>query len=394
MKFIKIVILSFIIILLCGCNKVIIDKLPKDYYINIKNNIIDVYSDAKLSDIIDTNIKYEDKYIINTNSLGKKIFEFKFNVDNKKYLYHINYEVKDLTKPKILSSGDRYINVGKDVYVCDYTMYGDNYDNEPTCRVEGDYDLNTVGNYNIKYIVSDDTGNEEYFETTLHVIEPKESSNNNKKTITYFNDVYKDKKNDSTKIGIDVSAWQGDIDFKKIKEAGAEFVIIRMGVQVNENEEVKMDSKYIDNIKNAHKAGLDVGVYIYSIALNNVEAKSHALWAIKNLNDEKLELGITFDWESFNKWSEYKFSFHDINDIAKTFIDTVNDNGYEGLLYSSKFYLENIWYKDKYPIWLAHYTNNTSYEGKYYIWQMCNDGRIDGINGDVDIDIMYLNNKN
>ena len=60
------------------------------------------------------------------------------------------------------------------------------------------------------------------------------------------------------------------------------------------------------------------------------------------------------------------------------------------MLYSSKFYLENIWEnKLDYPVWLAHYTEKTSYQGKYIMWQLCNNGRIDGINGDVDIDILY-----
>ena len=386
----KSIIIFVALLMLCGCNKVIIDSIPKDYYINIKNSNIDIYSDTKLSDIIDTNIKFND-VLLNTNSIGDKIYNLKFKINKKKYLYHIKYSVKDLTKPRILSSSDRYIPVGKDVYLCDYIMYGDNYDNEPVCRVEGEYDLNKIGNYNIKYIVSDDAGNEEYFETILHVYEPSNETKKSKKTITYFSDVVSEHKNDKTKIGIDVSRWQGDIDFKKVKEAGAEFVFIRIGVESKQGEEIGMDSKYKRNIKKAKEAGLDVGVYLYTIALNKDVARSHAEWVVKALDGEKLELPIVFDWENFNKWNEYKLSFHDINSIADTFIDTVMKSGYKGMLYSSKFYLENIWEnKNDYPVWLAHYTDETNYTGKYKIWQMCNDGVIDGINGDVDIDIMYL----
>lgn len=386
----KSIIIFVALLMLCGCNKVIIDSIPKDYYINIKNSNIDIYSDTKLSDIIDTNIKFND-VLLNTNSIGDKIYNLKFKINKKKYLYHIKYSVKDLTKPRILSSSDRYIPVGKDVYLCDYIMYGDNYDNEPVCRVEGEYDLNKIGNYNIKYIVSDDAGNEEYFETILHVYEPSNDTKKSKKTITYFSDVVSKHKNDKTKIGIDVSRWQGDIDFKKVKEAGAEFVFIRIGVESKQGEEIGMDSKYKQNIKKVREAGLEVGVYLYSIALTKDVARSHAEWVVKALDGEKLELPIVFDWENFNKWNEYKLSFHDINSIADTFIDTVMKSGYKGMLYSSKFYLENIWEnKNDYPVWLAHYTDETNYTGKYKIWQMCNDGVIDGINGDVDIDIMYL----
>ncbi len=386
----KNIIIIIVFLLLCGCNKVIEDEVPNNYYLSVKTDTIDVYSDTKLSDIIDTNVKYED-VVLDTDNIGDKIYNLKFKIDKKNYLYHIKYNVKDLNKPKILSSTDRYVQVGKDVYLCDYIMYGDLYDNEPVCRVEGEYDLNKVGNYKIKYIVSDSANNETYFDTTLHVYEPSNERNESKKTTTYFSDIVSKHKNDKTKIGIDVSRWQGDIDYKKVKEAGAEFVIMRIGVESKQGEEIGMDSKYKQNIKKAREAGLEVGVYLYSIALTKDVARSHAEWVIKALDGEKLDLPIVFDWENFNKWNEYKLSFHDINSIADTFIETVKKAGYEGMLYSSKFYLENIWInKNDYPVWLAHYTDETSYKGKYKIWQMCNDGVIDGINGDVDIDIMYL----
>ena len=386
----KNIIIIIVFLMLCGCNKVIEDEVPNNYYLSVKTDTIDVYSDTKLSDIIDTNVKYED-VVLDTDDIGDKIYNLKFKIDKKNYLYHIKYSVKDLNKPKILSSTDRYVQVGKDVYLCDYIMYGDLYDNEPVCRVEGEYDLNKVGNYKIKYIVSDSANNETYFYTTLHVYEPSNERNESKKTTTYFSDIVSKHKNDKTKIGIDVSRWQGDIDYKKVKEAGAEFVIMRIGVESKQGEEIGMDSKYKQNIKKAREAGLEVGVYLYSIALTKDVARSHAEWVIKALDGEKLDLPIVFDWENFNKWNEYKLSFHDINSIADTFIETVKKAGYEGMLYSSKFYLENIWInKNDYPVWLAHYTDETSYKGKYKIWQMCNDGVIDGINGDVDIDIMYL----
>ena len=297
----------------------------------------------------------------------------------------------DLSKPRILSSGDRYVTVNSDVWLCDYIMYGDEFDKEPVCRVEGDYDLNTIGSYNIKYIVSDEAGNEEYFDTVLHVIEESDDNTSYRDTTTYFSDVVKNNKNDNTLIGIDVSSWQGDVDYKSVKESGAEFVFIRIGVELSKDGKVEIDSTYKENIKNAKEAGLKVGVYFYSIALDKDTAKEHAEWVLNTLNKEELDLPIVFDWESFNNWNSYKMSFHDINEIANTFIKTVEDAGYKGMLYSSKFYLENIWTnKHNYPVWLAHYTNNTNYEGDYYVWQMCNDGIIDGINGDVDIDILYL----
>lgn len=390
----KVVILFLLLIGLTGCGKRIVDKLPEGYYINIKNEVIDIYSDTKLSDIIEsTNVSYGKDYDLDTNTIGDKVLALEFTIDEKDYLYHIKYKVNDITPPRILSSGERYITVGSDVYLCDYIMYGDEYDNEPVCRVEGDYDLNTVGKYNIKYIVSDENNNETHFETILNVINKStKSTSNTTKTVTYFTDIYNKHKTDNTKIGIDVSRWQGDIDYEAIKNAGVEFVIMRIGVESKQGEEIGIDSKYLQNIKNAKAAGLEVGVYLYSIALDVKTAKKHAEWVLNTLNGEELDLPIVFDWESFNKWQEFKLSFHDINSIANTFLSTVEDAGYKGMLYSSKFYLENIWSnKNNYPVWLAHYTDETNYKGDYFIWQLCNDGRIDGINGDVDINVMYLN---
>ena len=80
--------------------------------------------------------------------------------------------------------------------------------------------------------------------------------------------------------------------------------------------------------------------------------------------------------------------------MATAFLEEVERNGYVGMLYSSKYYLENIWYREEYDnIWLAYYTKNNDYDGKYLLWQVCNDGKIDGIDGYVDIDILYQSNR-
>ena len=393
MKYYKyLVFLLILSVCLTGCKKTIIDELPENYYINLNDAVVDVYSDSKLSDIIDkTNIKYDEDYKLNTDTLGEKTIELKFNIeeDDNTYIYHLKYNVKDLSKPRILSSGDRYVTVNSDIWLCDYIMYGDEYSSEPVCRVDGEYDLNTVGDYNIKYIVSDDAGNESEFDTVLHVIEPSDSTSNNKKTNTYFSNVLKNYKNDNTLVGIDVSSWQGDIDFNKVKDAGASFVIIRIGVELSKDKIIEIDDNYLENIKKAKDVGLKVGVYFYSNALDKKTAINQAKWVIDTLDNEKLDLPIIFDWENFSNWNNLHLSFHDINEISNSFLETVEKSGYDGMLYSSPFYLKYIW-KSDFPIWLAHYTSKTDYEGNYKIWQMCNNGIINGIDGDVDIDIMYL----
>ena len=74
---------------------------------------------------------------------------------------------------------------------------------------------------------------------------------------------------------------------------------------------------------------------------------------------------------------------------AKAFLDTIQNRGYQGMLYSSKNYLEKVWFDIGYPVWLAHYTSKTSYTGKYDYWQLCSNGKVPGISGNVDINIYY-----
>ena len=103
-----------------------------------------------------------------------------------------------------------------------------------------------------------------------------------------------------------------------------------------------------------------------------------------------VSLEIVFDWENWDNFQEYNLSFYKLTDAANAFVKEVEKNGYKGMVYSSKNYLENIWLKLDSRIWLAHYTNETNYQGKYRVWQICNDGIVDGISDNqVDINIRY-----
>ena len=270
-------------------------------------------------------------------------------------------------------------------------MCGDNYDSNPKCVIEGEYDLGKVGNYKLVFKAEDSSGNVSEKKFTLNVNEPSNNESSNRvKSVTKFNDVIKDYKTDNTQIGIDVSKWQGDIDFRKLKKAGVEFVIIRVGSSNGINGENFVDSKFIQNIKNANSVGIPVGVYFYSYANSVDRAISDAKWIIEQIKDYKVDLPIAFDWENWGSFNKYELSFFGLTNMAKKFMDTVKASGYDAMLYSSKTYLKNIWMSADYPVWLAHYTKNTNYTGDYSYWQLCSNGRVDGISGDVDIDIRYI----
>lgn len=372
-------------------------------YIEIKNAVVKVVLKDNLeADFADTlrvssfiesiNGKIVDDYYLNTDSLGKKKIDFEYiNDDGIKIKYNYEINVVDREAPLIWLGKSYNVTRGSEDNLIDKIMCGDNYDNNPECVIEGDYNLDNIGSYNLVFKATDSSGNVSKKKFILNVNEASsKKESNGVKSVTEFSDVIKDYKNDNTQIGIDVSKWQGDIDFSKLKSAGVEFVIIRIGSSTGINGENFIDSKFIQNIKNANSVGIPMGVYFYSYANSVDRAISDAKWIIENIKDYKVELPIAFDWENWGSFNTYELSFFGLTNMAKRFMDTVKDAGYDAMLYSSKTYLENIWMSVDYPVWLAHYTKNTNYAGDYSYWQICSNGRVDGINGDVDIDIRYI----
>ena len=384
LKFFLLVLLFFCI---TGCKEKIYTKIPEEVNINYSSDVFSVYQDIKLSDIlIEPNFEFYN-IDLDTSDLGNKDIDFIFTYNKKKYKYTYHYQIVDQESPKIFGSGNKTVLINYKKDICDLVTYGDNFDREPQCEIIGEYDLDQVGIYNIIINVVDSSGNEANHNLKLNVVNNIDNTSKSNSSKLSFTDAYNTYKNDNNELGIDVSKWQGDIDFQKVKEAGATFVMIRLGVKLNSGEEPNLDSYFLQNIKNAKEAGLKVGVYLYSKALTTDEARNEANWVLNALGSEQLDLPVVFDWEIWSGWNTYHLSFHDINEIAKSFINTIESHGYKGMLYGSKFYLENFWDNTFDNIWLAHYTSKTSFEG-YKIWQFSNVGRIAGINGDVDLDLM------
>ncbi len=355
---------------------------------------VNVYSDVKVKDFIkDIDGKVVDNKRINTDKLGTVDVEFIYlNKDNKKRKGTFEVTVKDLEEPLIWLSNSYSVRVGDDVNLEDEILCADNYDSNPSCKIKGDYDLNTAGDYSLVYVAEDSSGNKESVDFTLHVYEPKSvtgGGSSEEVTSTDFNGVLEEHKNKDTLVGIDVSKWQGVIDFSKVKEAGAEFVIIRVGHQNGVGGEYVLDPYFKRNIKEALENKLKVGIYFYSYADNKMEARKQAEWVIKQIKDYDITLPIAFDFECFSSFNTMNLSLHDLNEVAETYFSTLEDKGYDTMLYGSKNYLNAIWKYNTNKVWLAHYTDKTDYDKDYMMWQLCQDGVIDGINGFVDIDILY-----
>ena len=378
---------------MCGCNKKE-KEITSSNEITAKDNLTFEYAEKiKLYDLVnsDRGITDNNDYI-DTYKLGNNEITINYtNSKNEEDKVKVTYNVVDSTKPIILLSSSITAYKGKDINLVNSGICADNYDKKPNCYVEGEYDINKVGKYDLKYVAVDSNNNKNEKKFTLNVKEKKKtttSNNSHPKKKYLIEDLIKEHKNDNTMMGIDVSSWQSDIDFKKVKDSGVEFVIIRIGFG-HKKGEIIYDNRFSEYLKSAKENGLRVGLYFYSYAKNVKESSEQAKWIIEALNGESLDLPIAFDWEIFGGFNNYNLSLTDLNLIGEAFIKKINSAGYEGMLYSSKYYLENMWNLNEYKTWLAHYIDKTNYKGEYYIWQLSNTGKVNGIKGDVDLDILY-----
>ncbi len=200
--------------------------------------------------------------------------------------------------------------------------------------------------------------------------------------------------------GIDVSKWQGKIDWEKVKAQGIDFAFIRIGFR-GENGEIYKDEYADFNIQRADKAGLLVGVYFFSTAISTEEAKAEADWVKENIKNYPISLPVVYDCEGFNKQDSRMAFLTDAQrtDNALSFITKIKASGYDAMFYSSKHDLENRWDTKRIEaaakIWVAHFgavypqTPNPQYSGKYSCWQYTNKGVVSGVSGDVDLVVSY-----
>ena len=364
--------------------------------VKLKTTELEVYSDVKLSDIIEKiNGKLINNPKIDTKKLGKEQITFKYiNNDNIKVKYTINLNIKDTTPPIISLINNYIVTRGEKENIEKELFCGDNYDPNPKCYLKGDYDLNKVGTYSVEFIGKDSSNNTSTHKMNIIVKEKNKSSKSqdsqeNNVEYTNFNDVIKKYKTKKTEIGIDVSHWQGDIDFNKVKSSKVEFAYIRVGRGNGIGKDYILDDKFKTNIRGFNKVGIPVGVYFYSSANSLNDARREAKWILKQIKKYDVSLEVVFDWENWDDFQKYNLSFYNLTEVANEFSKTIEKSGYKSMVYSSKNYLESMWYDINSDVFLAHYTDKTDYKGKYKVWQICNNGKVKGIKSSVDIDIRY-----
>lgn len=293
----------------------------------------------------------------------------------------------DDVPPIVLNQGGGYLLTGDAFDINDYVGFGDDYDDKPKLSYTGTVDVNTPGAYTLTATAEDASGNTTSWELTVTVVDEIPEEPDNAPRIA-FDDFAAQYGGAGKSLGIDVSKWQGDIDFQAVKDAGCSFVIMRIG---SDYDEIVMDSTYQQNMAAAKAAGLQVGVYFYSTGNSEEKIRAEANWIAAQLDGQPLDFPVAFDWESFSNYQKYEMSIHKLNQLYEIFREELAAQGYDTMLYSSKNFLYNFWYgHEDSPTWLAHYTDETDYTGDYAIWQMSSRGRIDGIAGDVDLNILYM----
>lgn len=196
-----------------------------------------------------------------------------------------------------------------------------------------------------------------------------------------------------TKAGIDVSKWQKEIDWEKVKHAGVDFAIIRAGYRGSKTGALVEDPYFKDNLKGAKAAGVEVGIYFFTQAISEVEAVEEASMVIALCKDWEIDFPVFIDTEGAG--GNGRADGLDVDTrtlVCDAFCRTVKNAGFEAGVYASRNWYDHCLdtkQLEDYFIWLAEYRDVPIYKGKYQMWQYSSKGKVDGIAGNVDLNIRY-----
>ena len=193
-------------------------------------------------------------------------------------------------------------------------------------------------------------------------------------------------------LGIDVSKWNKTIDWDKVKESGVRFVIIRCGYRGSKTGVLVEDPYFRQNIQGAKDAGLKVGVYFFTQAINQAEAVEEASMVLSLTEEYELDYPIFIDTEGSGGRADALDTITRTA-VCQAFCETIEQAGGEAGVYASRNWYYNNVDDDvlaEYTIWVAEYREEPLYTGRYDIWQYTSSGQIDGIDGRVDLNLSYV----
>lgn len=194
-------------------------------------------------------------------------------------------------------------------------------------------------------------------------------------------------------LGIDVSVWQGDIDWTQVKAAGIEFVMIRLGWRGSEQGVLAEDKNVQKNYEGAKAAGLKIGGYFFSQSITPEEAVEEAEYALQIIDGWELDMPIAYDWEYISEDSRTgNMDGRTLTECTQAFCETVEAAGYRSMIYFNKeqslktVYLEEL---TDHEFWLAMYDSYMTYPYQIHMWQYTDQGTVPGIAGNVDINLYF-----
>lgn len=213
---------------------------------------------------------------------------------------------------------------------------------------------------------------------------------------------------DEITFGIDVSKWQGIIDWKKVKDAGVEFAIIRVGYRTQVDGKIIEDPYAKYNLQQAQKNGIKLGAYFFSTAVSEKEAEEEAKWVVDFIAPYKITYPVVYNCEGFTdpENRQYGMTREERTRLVTVFLDYIEDSGYTPMFYAAKNELEGSRDWDtssltkNYKIWVAQYTDyidldnpKSFYSGSLDMWQYTSNGSVPGIDGPVDLNVAYFGYK-
>lgn len=194
-------------------------------------------------------------------------------------------------------------------------------------------------------------------------------------------------------FGIDVSKWNKEIDWESVRAAGVDFVIIRCGYRGSKTGALVEDPYFKKNVEGAEAAGIKVGIYFFTQATNEIEAVEEASMALMLCRNYKLALPIFIDTEGAGGNGRADGLGVDTRTaVCEAFCRTIENSGFNAGVYASKNWFNNNLSTENlsdYTIWLAQYSREATYDGRYDLWQYTSAGTIDGIETRVDLNMCY-----
>lgn len=255
-----------------------------------------------------------------------------------------------------------------------------------TIQVRQDIEYHVIDNIEYLMLTEDDIDPEK---EDVAVNDAAEDADGTENTELQFD-------NGAAKLGVDVSKWNQEIDWEAVKDAGIEFAIIRCGYRGASTGALVIDPRFKENIEGAIEAGIPVGVYFFTQALDEVEAVEEASMVIRLIEDYDVDYPVFLDSESTGgKGRADGLGSDERTSVHKAFLQTIKAAGYETGVYASR-----NWLKDRldmtrlsnYRIWLAEYADVPTYDEYYYhMWQYTSRGMVDGISTNVDLNLCYMN---